>query len=155
LIDHPHQWVLQYAARLRPGRAGDLARDALLNGNLAHRLFQSFFGEHPDWRRSTPESTAAWLRARLPALLEAEGAVLLEPGQGVTRDHVSRLLERALQRLLEHLREARIENVRAEHPVSAPFKEIEISGIIDLLLQDRQGREIVLDVKWGGEQRRG
>ena len=43
LCDHPHEWVLHYAARLRPGRAADVSDGPLLYGNLGHRLIEEFF----------------------------------------------------------------------------------------------------------------
>ncbi|HEU4617747.1 MAG TPA: hypothetical protein VFV10_06870, partial [Gammaproteobacteria bacterium] len=48
LLYYPHEWVLGYAGRLRAGRAANLARGNLLYGNLAHRLFETYFEEHPD-----------------------------------------------------------------------------------------------------------
>src|SRR5690606_25825147 len=50
LVHYPHQWVLRYAARLAPGRAANIAGDALLYGNLAHRVFERYFARFPEGR---------------------------------------------------------------------------------------------------------
>ncbi|HEX7038333.1 MAG TPA: PD-(D/E)XK nuclease family protein [Pseudomonadales bacterium] len=156
LFHYPHGWVLGYAARLRTGRAEDVADQWLLYGNLAHRLFETFFREHPDWATLTETAVFRWLQRALPRLVAAEGAVLLERGRGVDHEQVVTTLERALLRLLEHLRAAGVVRVEPERGGRAPFLDggMEIAGSIDLLLTTGSGREIVLDAKWGGEQYR-
>ncbi|MCX7064795.1 MAG: hypothetical protein NT024_09640, partial [Proteobacteria bacterium] len=91
----------------------------------------------------------------LPALIEAEGAVLLEPGRGVDKQRVGNTLERALGALLDHLHSAQIVSVQPELHAEAAFGAIRLAGDIDLLLTDRSGNEIVLDVKWGSGAYRG
>jgi hypothetical protein len=155
LIYYPHEWVLNYAARVRPGRAADLTVENRLYGNLAHRLFENFFTAHPDWARLEARAIGAWLAARLPELIAQEGALLLEPGMGVERERVTAILGYAFNRLLAHLKSAGIERAAAEQPTEAAFDDVALNGAIDLVLHDRKGREIVLDVKWGGEPYKG
>lgn len=164
LVHYPHQWVLRYAARLAPGRASNIAGDALLYGNLAHRVFERYFARFPDGRlpagtREPDAAVARWLARELPGLVEREAAVLDEPGMGVARDRVLATIERALYALLRHLEQARIVRVVSEAAHDVPFdaagRTLRLCGSIDLLLTDADGREIVLDVKWGGQDRRG
>jgi len=155
LLSHPHVWLLRYAAKLRQGSAEDLADGALLYGNLAHRLFERFFREHADWRSVKPEQARSWLASALDSLIQTEGALLLQPGQAVQRERVTASIERALLALLHHLRSADIVSVAPELEANAPFKDNQLGGKIDLLLTDSKGRDIVLDVKWGGERYRG
>jgi len=155
LLNHPHIWLLNYAAKLRQGSAEDLADGALLYGNLAHRLFERFFNEHRDWHSVGPDQAKHWLSTALDSLIETEGAPLLQPGQAVQHERVAATIERALLSLLRHLRAADIATVAPEFGASAPFKDNRLAGKIDLLLTDAQGRDIVLDVKWGGEKYRG
>lgn len=155
LFDHPHEWVLGYAARLRTGRAEDLTDGVRLYGNLAHRVFERFFTEIPNWQDLPASEVDAWLAALLPELIRTEGAVLLEPGRGVDRERVSAVIERALPNLLKHLRSANIHTVKPEHSAKAPFRDIGLGGAIDLLLTEVTGRDIVVDVKWGGQRYRG
>jgi hypothetical protein len=157
LFHYPHEWVLNYPARLRPGRAEDLMDGPRLYGTLAHRLFENFFTAHDDWRALDETRIDAWIADALPRLIRAEGAVLLEPGRGVDLEQVSAVLERALPRLVEHLIDANIVSVRAEHAEAAPYGrgETDVRGVIDLLLTGADGEEIVVDTKWGGEKIRG
>ena len=155
LIYYPHQWVLTYPARLRAGRAVDLVGGNLLAGNLAHRLFQDFFDEYADWYALDESAITAWLAEALQRLIRQEGAVLFEPGRGVDRERVAAVIHDSFRRLLAHLKSADVEAVAAEYPALARYKNIQLGGAIDLLLRTRRGREVVLDVKWGGEDRRG
>src|SRR5690606_18457018 len=164
LVHYPHQWALRYAARLAPGRAANIAGDALLYGNLAHRVFEQYFARFPEGRleagaREPDDVVARWLARELPALVEREAAVLDEPGMGTSREQVLATIERALHALLRHLEQARIVRVVSEAAHDVPFdargRTLRLRGSIDLLLTDADGREIVLDVKWGGQDRRG
>ena len=154
LCDHPHEWVLHYAARLRAGRAADVSDGPLLFGNLGHRLIEEFFGAHGDWRTVPIPDVVAWVRATWPELVEREGAVLLEPGRGVDRQRVGATLERAVLRLLAHLRAAGIGEVVAEASREAAFAEHRLIGAIDLLLSDAHRHHAVVDVKWGSQSYR-
>lgn len=40
LCDYPHEWVLRYSARLRPGRASEMSDQGRLYGNLGHRMLE-------------------------------------------------------------------------------------------------------------------
>ncbi len=152
LFDWPHGYVLRYAANLRPGRAQDLSDGNRLYGNLAHRLFERYFNENLLWGLLDTAGRREWFARELPSLIETEAALLLEPGHGVEKQRVSTTLERALVALIDHLRAADVGSVQPELHVEAPFKSILIGGDIDLLLTDRRGREIVLDIKWGSEK---
>ena len=155
LCDYPHEWVLQYAARLRAGRAAAVMDGTRLLGNLGHRLFEEFFSTQRDWRNMPDEAVLDWVRSELPGIIQREGAVLLGHGRGVDRQRVAATLERALVRLLEHLRSAGVMEAAAEDSGEAPFEGRRLTGTIDLLLTRGNGQRAVLDVKWAGESYRG
>ncbi len=155
LFDWPHGYVLRYAANLRLGRAQDIADGNRLYGNLAHRLFERYFNENVLWALLDAQGRRDWFAEVLPALMETEAALLLEPGRGVEKQRVTTTLERALVSLIDHLKSADVVSVQPELHAEAPFKSIRIGGDIDLLLTDPRGREIVLDIKWGAEKFRG
>ena len=154
LCDYPHEWVLQYAARLRAGRATEVLDGPRLFGNLGHRMIETFFQTHNDWRRVQDEDALAWAGAELPGIIEREGAVLLAPGRGIDYQRVAATLERALVRLLAHLRSAGIEQVTSEASGEVPFAGRHLTGAIDLALILGNGQRAVLDVKWASESYR-
>ena len=155
LCDYPHEWVLQYAARLRAGRAAAVMDGTRLLGNLGHRLFEEFFSTRDDWRTMSNEAVLAWVRSELPGIVEREGAVLLGHGRGVDRRRVAVTLEQALVRLLAHLRSAGVVEAAAEASGEVPFEGRRLTGTIDLMLTRGNGQRAVLDVKWAGESYRG
>ena len=146
-----HEWVLRYIAGLSPARVADLADGALLRGSLAHRMLERFFAEQAGWAMLPDAGAAGWLHDALPRLLAEEGAVLLERGRGADRQDFAATAERALLRLLEHLRAAGVEGVRTEAGQVRRCRGFEVRGSIDLLLRTAAGREIVMDAKWGSE----
>ena len=154
LCDYPHEWVLQYAARLRAGRAAEVMDGTRLFGNLGHRLFEEFFRTRDDWRTMTDEAVLDWVRSALPRVIEREGAVLLGHGRGADRQRIAATLERALVQLLAHFRSAGVVEVTAETSGEALFAGRRLVGSIDLMLTCDDGRRVVLDVKWAGESYR-
>ncbi len=50
-IHSPYQWLLRYAARIRPGSLGSVSDGSQLKGSLAHRLFEEFLNAHPGDQR--------------------------------------------------------------------------------------------------------
>ena len=155
LCDYPHAWVLQYAARLRAGRAAAVMDGTRLFGNLGHRLFEEFFRTRADWPTLSDEAVFGWVRSELPGIIEREGAVLLGHGRGLDHQRVSATLERALVRLIAHLRSAGVVEATAEASGEVPFEGRRLTGSIDLMLTRGNGQRTVLDVKWAGESYRG
>ena len=155
LCDYPHEWVLQYTARLRAGRAAAVMDGTRLFGNLGHRLVEEFFRTRTDWPTLTDEAVFAWVRSELPGIIEREGAVLLGHGRGVDHQRVAATLERALVQLLAHLRSAGVVEATAEASGEVAFEGRRLTGTIDLMLTRGNGQRAVLDVKWAGEPYRG
>ena len=148
---HPHEWVLEYHARLRGSRITGVADGPLLKGALAHRLFERFFTENANWRSLDETDIATWLRATIADLIEREGAVLLENGRGVDRQQVVTTLERALALLLRHLADADVVEATSEFHVERPFAGGSLRGDVDLVIANERGDRAVLDAKWGSE----
>ena len=148
---HPHEWILEYHARLRGSRITGVADGPLLKGALAHRLFERFFTENADWRALDETDIATWLTATINDLIEREGAVLLENGRGVDRQQVVTTLERALALLLRHLADADVVEATSEFHVERPFAGGSLRGDVDLVTVNGRGERAVLDAKWGSE----
>ena len=149
---HPHQWVLNYHARLRGSRISGVSDGPLLYGSLAHRLFERFFDDNEQWQALGKDDVDRWLRQVCADLIEKEGAVLLEYGRGVDRQRVETTLEDTLHRLLAHLRDANVREVSSEHAVERAFPGGQLQGNVDLLLLAENGARAVLDAKWGSEK---
>ena len=151
---HPHEWVLEYHARLRGSRITGVADGPLLKGALAHRFFERFFTENANWRSLGVDDIARWQRATIADLIEREGAVLLENGRGVDRQQVVTTLERALALLLGHFADAGVVEATSEYHVERQFAGGALRGDVDLVTVNDRGDRAVLDAKWGSERYR-
>ncbi|MFC1579165.1 PD-(D/E)XK nuclease family protein, partial [Pseudomonadota bacterium] len=80
-INSPYQWLLRYAARIRPGSLAKVSDGNLLKGSLVHRMFEEFFSVHTVIGAITKQDITGWIDAHIEHLLQTEGALLLEPGR--------------------------------------------------------------------------
>ena len=150
-IHSPYQWLLKYAARIRPGSLATVNDGPLLKGNLAHRLFEDYFNSHGDIQNLNPELVPDWVDEQMPALLQREGALLLEPGRQAECERLITVLQDALATLVEHLQEAGVVSVAMELHQEGLYTGGKLTGSIDLLATTGDGREAVVDIKWGGK----
>jgi ATP-dependent helicase/nuclease subunit B len=153
-IHSPYQWLLRYAARIRPGSLATVSDGSQLKGNLAHRLFEIYFGTHPGIRDASAARVPDWVDEHLPALLRQEGALLLEPGRQAECERFTTQLQESLVALLEHLQQAGVVSTAMELQQEGHFAGGKLNGAIDLLATTADGREAVVDIKWGGRKYR-
>ena len=151
----PHAYVLEYLARLSRGAIKNLPVDARLLGNLAHRLIQDWFRAHP-WpgQAPAPATISAWLETRLPAAIQTSALPLAAPGRRVERLAFGATLTTALTRLLGHLEAAGVVALQVESRLVTPLGADELEGTLDLLGRLADGRQVIVDLKWGGEKQR-
>ena len=151
----PHGYALKYVAKLSEGTLIDLPSDAVLKGNLAHRLVQEWFETHP-WtgRTADPPTIGAWLEARLDAAIEANALPLAAAGRQAERLAFRITMMEALTRLLGHLEDAGVVGVQVETKLLAALPGMELEGTLDLLARLADGRRAIIDLKWGWESGR-
>ncbi len=153
-INSPYQWLLNYAARIRSGSLASLNDGNLLRGNLAHHLFENFFNRHSDIQRIDPKEVANWVDSEAPLLLAREGALLLAPGRQAECEHFISIVQAALRALVVHLQQADVVGVDMELWQEGQFTGGRLNGSIDILAHCLDGREAVVDIKWGGRSYR-
>lgn len=153
-IYSPYQWLLRYGARIRPGSLASVNDGATLKGNLAHRLLELFFRAHPDVPAIGGGGIPAWVDAHCYPLLEQEGALLLEAGRQAECERFITVLQQALVALVAHLQQAGVVAVEMEQQLQGSFTGGRLTGSIDLLAVTGDGREAVVDIKWGGRKYR-
>jgi RecB family exonuclease len=146
----PHRWVLDYAAKIRPGALEALDDGTLLRGNLTHALFERYFQAHPDIPALDEATAQHWARADAATLIEQQGAVLLAPGRQAEKEQFITTVARALGELVRQLKLAHVTNVRMESRFEGRFNGGAIAGFVDLIATKATGETAVLDLKWGG-----
>jgi hypothetical protein len=152
-LHEPFAWVLGYKAGLRAYVPASIEAGNRLKGQLLHRLAEELFSGArgaPDWRTGTAAEFERWIAARMPALLAAEGAVFLLPGQLGHRQHVERVACRSLWQLAVLLRKAGITTVAMETGLAGQFDGGPLEGIVDVLGRTESHTCGLLDLKWAG-----
>lgn len=146
----PHQWVLNYAGRIRPGALEALQDGNLLRGNLTHALFERYFAAHPDIPALDESAAERWARTETATLVEQQGAVLLAPGRQAEKEQFIATVAQALATLVKHLKAAGVVAIRMESGFTGSFTGGAIGGVVDLIATKASGETAVLDLKWGG-----
>jgi ATP-dependent helicase/nuclease subunit B len=151
LVGCPLQWVLNYRARIKAGRIASIPDGPILNGTLGHRLVELL---HRESSLTDPARIAAEALPRLERLLREEAAVLLRPGAIFELSQLRAQLLRALQALSELLVASGLTAIDVESTTLATWRARQLDGRLDLLLRDADGRDVVLDLKWGAARYR-
>lgn len=146
----PHQWILNYQARIRPGALDEVAEGSMLKGLLTHDLFEQFFKAHPDIAAIEVAAARTWAREHILRLIEQRGAVLFMPGRQSERAYYIDMAVRALTSLVEHLQSAKVVSVEMERYIDGQFAGGALNGSIDLMATKADGQCAVVDIKWGG-----
>ena len=148
LLGCPLRWVLEKVARLRNRPPSDLSDGPLLAGLLGHRLVERLHSRGAWTLRGAPLRIEA--ERELEQMLAAEATSLILPGQLIEADQLRRQLVQAMVSLGELLEAGKLRVKAVEQSVTLPFLEGTLYGRLDLLLIDEQGRERLIDLKWGG-----
>ncbi|MBP6682091.1 MAG: PD-(D/E)XK nuclease family protein [Halioglobus sp.] len=151
-IHSPYQWLLRYAAGIRPGSLGRVSDGSQLKGSLVHRLYEEYFNAHPAIGGIDPRTIDAWVDACIPGLLQQEGALLLEEGRQAECERFIVQLQESLTTLVEHLQSAGVVSVQMELRQEGLYAGGKLNGSIDLLATRADGTEAVVDIKWGGRK---
>lgn len=159
LIQRPFDYVMQYAARLRPGGVRELDELNLIEGRVAHRTLELIV------RQTAGDCNAmAGILVRredfdrhfLEAVREC-GLGLLLARHAIERKALQERLHNALSALMQILPryDLRVEGVEQE--ASAPLLDAGkplLTARVDLLLRNRTGDPVIFDLKWSRSEKR-
>jgi hypothetical protein len=147
LVSCPLAWVLGHRADLDSGAVAKVATGSLLNGNLSHRLVEELY------KASAFDLDEGAFLARVDdvqeALVRAEGATLLLQGAAFEHAQLSRQIRHAMRELHRYLRTAGFRIAAVEETVSMQTPAGNMHGRLDVRLVDKNGKDALLDLKWG------
>jgi len=146
LLGCPFEWALHHRAGVRPG-GNALPPLFLLSGSLGHRLVELLHGSGAFELEESALRVEA--EARLQALFQREGAVLLRSGMGFERAQLERQLIGAVLELSRLLRDAGLRVVAVEKEVGAAWQGGKLEGRLDLLVATEDGQHAIIDMKGG------
>ena len=157
LLKSPYQWVLNYKAKLRQSSLTELSDGNTLKGNLMHHLFERFFNqnkqvlEHGDINKDVINR---WVNKNIDELLKQEGSVLLQAGRSIECSRFKETARTALSELIRQLHRAKIKEIHMEEYNEGEFFGGTLGGYIDALVINHEGKEGIIDIKWGGKSYR-
>ena len=150
-IESPYQWLLRYKGQLYPAALASIDDGNRQRGNLLHRFIERLFESNDiDWQSSSQHQLSQWIEAEFHQLLAEEGANYLLPGKLKDRQELAETTQRTVWTLIAHLRSAHVTKVEIEKRVEGSFVGGDLVGYIDMLLTNKKGEELVLDLKWAG-----
>lgn len=152
LIFDPHQWVLQYPAKLSSSALLGLPSDYRLLGNLAHSVIDRLYG-HADALSWDETAVLAWFDATLPAVVAEEGAVLLMKGKRAEFESFRLRLRPAIARLHQHLQASNAVNVSTEVDLQVTVNRGTIKSRADLMMERGDAQHAIVDLKWAGDKK--
>lgn len=147
LASCPLRFVLSHHAHLRSGALAKVADGPLLNGSLGHRLVEELHEENAFELEG--DELDARAKAVLEALLETEGATLLLPGAAFERSQLVPQLVGAMRELRRYLASTGWKIAAVEEAVTTSSTVGTLRGRLDVRLVNAEGKEAVLDLKWG------
>jgi RecB family exonuclease len=151
LMVSPLAWLLM-RLHCEPQAWAPEQADRLMRGTLAHAVLETLF------EPGAPLPSSADIAARVePALQEAllaRAPFLLAPQWTVERNQLSGALRRAATDWRDTLEALGARVLAREVTLAGRFHGIDLTGSADLLLEDGDGRLLVVDYKLGGSGQR-
>lgn len=145
LISCPFAWYHRYYLGLKPDKASAVESEAIRRGRHAHKVVEELVRQGAkgvaDVQRRFDAVFDASLADELPELLDPESVV--------RKDAYRVLLFRSVTSLWQKITDDRLTIVGCEvEREQAGFHGSRLHGFIDMLLKDRDGRNVVFDFKW-------
>lgn len=157
LIQHPFDWVFEYPMEIKPGYSYELPDEETTMGNVAHHFINQLFekgGNHPAHIKEILNKTYFELLDK--AILEHGSILLLDEN----KFHWHRLRDQLMASvlgLLDLIQENNLEIIGTEVEITEKINRLDdqvIFGILDLMLSDKYGNTIVIDLKWSRSLKR-
>ena len=146
LIECPFAWALKYGAKIQPGALNTLPDDEMLTGILAHAVVEDLFTRHKNW---TPDDAAKEAVILFDSLAVTKAAPLLRQGCAIEFRRAKERISDSVRKLVQMIADAGLTVRGCEEEAAADIAPGQnFFGYLDLVLEDRNGRSVVLDLKW-------
>jgi ATP-dependent helicase/nuclease subunit B len=144
----PLKWTLRYQAGLRSSEIASLPDEHQLRGNLFHALLERVFND----RDAIPDTDLAvrLVEDAFNERLPLDAAPLAQPEKRIEAEKLRNELIRATQLFVETLHRGGYTRVQIEEPINGTAFGKPLTGSIDCIASTDDGREAVVDFKYGG-----
>lgn len=149
---NPYQWALNYPAQLKPSAFLEVPGDFTLLGSLAHRVVEQLYRQ-ADAISWPVERVRQWFDHSVPRIVREEGAVLLMSGRRADLEAFRLRFRRSVAELHHILQSAGTTLVEPEKSLAGDTPLGSLRGSSDLLVTLAGGRQVIIDMKWGGNKK--
>jgi hypothetical protein len=148
-FNNPYQWALNYPAQLKRSSLLDLPGDFQLLGTLAHGLVERLY-DQVDAASWSAARVQEWFDHTILRIVQEEGAVLLMRGRRADLESFRMRLRVSLVALHECLQAAGAITIEPEKVLEGDTPLGSLRGSSDLLVTLKDGRQVIIDMKWAG-----
>lgn len=149
LLYYPHNWVLRKQLLMYGSTISKVKDINMVKGNIAHKLFEQLLVS--ETQNADNESIVFWFGQAFMDLIHTEGLPFLEYGMEPDLAAYKKQLLKSILSFVHTLRDNGWKVVTAEETLSGKLGKMPIKGITDVVLE-REGRYLIVDLKWGGKQ---
>lgn len=145
LIKCPFKWVLEYMFNLTKNPILRIPTGSPMIGTLAHKVIEILFKE----KKIRDAESAVKLAGKLfDDLLPRMAPEFLQAKSKLQCERTKDVFTESVRCLIKELQKRNLTGPKTECKVFGKFNEYEFTGFIDMVLQDKNGRDFVIDLKW-------
>ena len=141
----PRQWLFQDYLALQTPAAMNLPTGAQMLGTLAHKVVELLYCGKEKISADEAKSESEKLFDQLVPEMAAE---LLLDGRNVERTRVRKTRVDSIYSLVSEINRRNLRVKGCETKLSGNFEGIDFIGFSDILLEDKNGKAFVIDMKW-------
>ena len=147
-LHYPHHWVMRKQMKLYGSSLSKIKDIDALKGNIAHKIFEFLLKEK--LHLADNEVIVEWYYDVFDSIIKAEGLPFLEYGKEPELASFRKLLRNSILGFVHALRKNNWTVVATEEALKGNLGKSPIKGITDVVLE-RDGRFLIIDLKWGGK----
>lgn len=141
----PRQWLFQDYLALQKPAAMTLPTGAPMLGTLAHKVVETLYCGTEKISADEAKRDAGRI---FDKLIPAMAAELLLDGRNIERDRFRKTLVDSIYSLVSEINRRNLRVKGCETKLSGNFEGIDFIGFSDILLEDKNGKAFVIDMKW-------
>ena len=148
LVEYPFDYLMENLLDITGDGMDQMADVKKTKGNVAHAVIETLFAPRGNCRYSSPAEIAIRIEQEFEdayaKAVEGKGAILQLAENQMAEKLLCNQLRNCLDVLLDILQENELKVTGCERCLKAD----DVLGIIDMTLEDKNGRPVVFDFKW-------
>lgn len=154
LIQYPFEWVVDYVLRLKPTRVASIPVGNQLKGNIAHKISENLLNEAKARNTYPIIISSEQMEQEFQKVIEQEGMHFLQEENRFDFTLFKKQFFESFENLISLINDNNFTIIACEQPLSIesdcylPALDLNVRGFIDLVLQDRNGKPFIIDMKW-------